>query len=145
MSWTGWERLYEPSEQRMNRLPVVFDGQLVERQAEGVEEVEHRLLDHLGEAQEQRSVLLDRRLAGLDLPVLPAGDLQHLGHLLGRLAAALAVLADQLAGLAGVGVGGAPAVGEQAGGRGLQLDRDVGEQRSPGLRRRGSPLDLLGP
>ena len=44
--------------------------ELLERQAAGVEEVEDRLVDDLGETQEQRTVLLDRRLAGLDLQVL---------------------------------------------------------------------------
>ena len=31
-------------------LPIIVDAQLVERQSEGIEQVEHRLLDGLGEA-----------------------------------------------------------------------------------------------
>src|SRR5215207_10243279 len=93
-------------ESRVSPLPVVFDAQLVEGQAEGIEQVEHRLLDGLGEAQEQRPVFFDGRLARLDLPVLLRLDLQHLGHLLRRLAPALAMLLDQRSRLPGAGVGG---------------------------------------
>lgn len=53
-------------------LRVVVE--LLERQAAGIEEVEHRLLDHLGETQEQRAVFLDRRFSGLDLRVVGLGQ-----------------------------------------------------------------------
>src|SRR5688572_19737560 len=55
-------------------LGVVLDVQLVERQAAGVEQVEDRLLDDLGEVEQSRPPLLDARLPGLDLLVLLLGD-----------------------------------------------------------------------
>ena len=57
-------------------LAVVFEAQLLERQAERMEEIEDReaVLERLGEAEEERPPLLDLRAAGLDLRVLLGGD-----------------------------------------------------------------------
>src|SRR5258708_7661143 len=107
-----------------HRSGVIVDLELVERQAAGIEEVEHRLLDDLGEMEEQRAVLLDAGVAGLDRLVVLLRDLQLLGHLVDRLVALFAMLADQLAGLAGAGVGRPAAVGKQPRGGRLELDGD---------------------
>src|SRR6185436_6699343 len=122
------------------RLRIVVE--LLQRQAAGIEEVEHRLLDDLGEVEEEGAVLLDPGLAGLDLLVLFLGDLELLGHLVDRLLPLLAMFADQLAGLALLGVGRLAAVGEQARGGGLELDGDLGEEGTPFFCRRSSAFHL---
>src|SRR5258708_10761268 len=136
-SWAG-QRTHD----RQPRSGIVVDLELVERQAAGIEQVEDRLLDDLGEMQQQRAVLLDARLAGLDGLVLLPGNLELLGQLVDGLLAQLAVLADQPPGLALMGVGGPAAVGEQARGGGLELDRDERQQRAPLLGWRGAGLEL---
>src|SRR5262249_3274636 len=75
--------------------------------------------------------------------VLLLRDRQRLGHLIRGLLPPLAVLLDQLSRLALLGVGRLAAVGQEARGRGLQLDGDVGEERSDLLGRRVARLDLL--
>jgi hypothetical protein len=113
--------VHTPLRQGPSRIVV----ELLEGEPARIEEVEDRLLDGFGEAEEERAVLLQVAAAGLDANQLRFLDREGLRQRLARLAAALAMPRDQRSRLPRLRVRRTPGLGQQARGRRFERDRDL--------------------